>query len=292
MRWKLSRSSLIKDLIFMPIFRSFGTPSTWVSWKNGQPCASARTSSVVCLAIWEAFNSMAVPTTPPVGSYVACASANGASLVRLGYGRFQKRIEATVTSETRQIAVDLASDKEETNRTLHDAGLPVPRQRKVYNASDAVDSAERIGYPVVIKPLDSNHGQGVSVKLTTPDQVKLAFEGAQEYSKGVLVERYIPGSDYRMLVVDHQLLAVARRIPAHVVGDGVHTVEALVEEVNKDPHRGVGHENVLTRVGLDGVAERLLGHDGYSPETLPEPGETVYLSATANLSSSGPAIDD
>ena len=222
---------------------------------------------------------------------IPCTRLNGDSLVRLGYGRFQKRIEATLTSETRQIAVDLASDKEETNRTLHDAGLPVPRQRKVYNASDAVDSAERIGYPVVIKPLDSNHGQGVSVKLTTPEQVELAFEGAQEYSKGVLVESYIPGSDYRMLVVNHQLLAVARRIPAHVVGDGVHTVGALVEEVNKDPRRGIGHENVLTRVALDGVAERLLADKGYSPETVPEPGETVYLCATANLSSGGTAID-
>src|SRR5260370_9758289 len=164
---------------------------------------------------------------------IPCTRLNGDRLVRLGYGRFQKRIEATLTSETRQIAVDLASDKEETNRTLHDAGLPVPRQRKVYRASDAVDSAERIGYPVVIKPLDGNHGQGVSVKLTTPEQVELAFEGAQEYSKGVLVESYIPGSDYRMLVVDHQLLADARRIPARGVVVGGRSPHALVEGVRK-----------------------------------------------------------
>jgi cyanophycin synthetase len=222
---------------------------------------------------------------------IPCTRMDGDSLIRLGYGRFQKRIKAALTSETRQIAVDLASDKEETNQVLHDAGLPVPRQRKVYHAADAVDSAERIGYPVVIKPLDSNHGQGISIKLTTPEQVAFAFELAQEYSKGVLVESYIPGSDYRMLVVDDRLLAVARRVPAHVVGDGVHTVEALVEQVNKDPRRGRGHENVLTRVELDGVAERLLADKGYTPATVPLPGETVYLCATANLSTGGTAID-
>lgn len=222
---------------------------------------------------------------------IPCTRLNGESLILLGYGRFQKRIKATLTSETRQIAVDQASDKEETNRTLHDAGLPVPRQRKVYNAGDAVDSAERIGYPVVVKPLDSNHGQGISIKLTRPEQVELAFERAQEYSRGVLVESYIPGSDHRMLVVNGELLAVARRIPAHVVGDGVHTVEELVEEVNNDPRRGVGHENVLTRVELDGAAKQLLDDKGFSPETVPKPGETVYLCATANLSTGGTAID-
>jgi len=222
---------------------------------------------------------------------IPCTRVNGNSLVRLGYGRFQKRIKATLTSETRQIAVDLASDKEETNGILRDAGLPVPMQRKVYKARDAVHRAEDIGYPVVIKPLDSNHGQGVSTQLTTPEQVELAFDKAQEYSEGVLVESYIPGSDYRMLVVNDQLVAVARRIPAHVLGDGVHTIEELVEEVNRDPRRGVGHENVLTRVGLDGGAQRLLADKGYGPATVPEPGEIVYLCATANLSTGGTAID-
>jgi cyanophycin synthetase len=216
---------------------------------------------------------------------------NRNSLIRLGYGRFQKRIKATLTSETRQIAVDLASDKEETNGTLRDAGLPVPRQRKVYGARDAVHGAEDIGYPVVIKPLDCNHGQAVSIRLTTPEQVELAFDRAQKYSEAVLVESYIPGSDHRMLVVDGELLAVARRIPAHVVGDGVHTIEELVEEVNKDPRRGVGHENVLTRVELADAAERLLADKGYSPATVPKLGEIVYLCATANLSTGGTAID-
>ncbi|MGF6786140.1 cyanophycin synthetase [Paraburkholderia sp. 35.1] len=222
---------------------------------------------------------------------IPCTRLNRGSLIRLGYGRFQKSIKASLTSETRQIAVDLASDKGETNRILRDAGLPVPRQRKVYSARDAVHGAEQIGYPVVIKPLDSNHGQGVSVEVTTSEQVELAFERAQEYSEAVLVESYIPGSDYRMLVVNDQLLAVARRIPAHVLGDGVHTIEELVEEVNQDPRRGAGHENVLTRVELDGVAERFLADKGYGPKTVPVAGEIVYLCATANLSTGGTAID-
>jgi cyanophycin synthetase len=222
---------------------------------------------------------------------IPCMRLNGNSLIRLGYGRFQKRIKATLTSETRQIAVDLASDKEETNKILRDAGLPVPRQRKVYRARDAVRSAADIGYPVVIKPLDCNHGQGVSSRLTTPKQVELAFDRAREYSEGVLVESYIPGSDYRMLVVNNRLLAAAARIPAHVVGDGIHTIGELVEKVNADPRRGVGHENVLTLVVLDDVAEGLLADKGYSAATVPEAGEIVYLSATANLSTGGTSID-
>ncbi|MFL9937436.1 ATP-grasp domain-containing protein, partial [Paraburkholderia sp. RL18-103-BIB-C] len=205
--------------------------------------------------------------------------------------RFQKRIKATLTSETRQLAVDIASDKEETNRTLRDAGLPVPRQRKVYRACDAVVSAEQLGYPVVVKPLDCNHGQGVSIKLTTPEQVELAYKRARKYSHAVLVESYIPGSDYRMLVVNDQLAAVARRVPAHVVGDGLHTVQQLVEEANRDPRRGVGHENVLTRIELGDTAQSVLGAAGYDFETVPAPGESVYVCATANLSTGGTSID-
>jgi len=222
---------------------------------------------------------------------IPCTRMNADSPIRLGYGRFQKRIKATLTSKTRQLAVDIASDKEETNRTLRDAGLPVPRQRKVYRACDAVVSAEQLGYPVVVKPLDCNHGRGVSIKLTTPEQVELAFKRARKYSHVVLVENYIPGSDYRMLVVNDQLVAVAKRVPAHVVGDGLHTVEQLVEEANRDPRRGVGHENVLTRIELDDTAHSVLGAAGCDFETVPARGETVYLCATANLSTGGTSID-
>ncbi|MFL9913072.1 cyanophycin synthetase [Paraburkholderia sp. RL17-337-BIB-A] len=222
---------------------------------------------------------------------IPCTRMNADSLIRLGYGRFQKRIKATLTSETRQLAVDIASDKEETNRTLRDAGLPVPHQRKVYRACDAVVSAEQLGYPVVVKPLDCNHGKGVSIKLTTPEQVELAYKRARKYSHAVLVESYIPGSDYRMLVVNDQLVAVARRVPAHVVGDGLHTVEQLVEEANRDSRRGAGHENVLTRIELGDTAQSVLGAAGYDVKTVPVAGESVYLCATANLSTGGTSID-
>jgi cyanophycin synthetase len=222
---------------------------------------------------------------------IPCSRLNGHCLIRLGYGRFQKRIQATLTSETRQIAVDLASDKEKTNLLLRDAGLPVPRQRKAYGVREAVRAAEQIGYPVVVKPLNSNHGQGISIKLTTPEQVEAAFERAREYSEAVLVEGYIAGADYRMLVVNGQLVAAARRVPAHVVGDGVHSIDELVEQVNQDPRRGVGHGNVLTRIEIDEMAERLLADQGYRRETVLHRGVTVCLRATANLSTGGTAID-
>jgi cyanophycin synthetase len=216
---------------------------------------------------------------------------NADSLICLGYGRFQKRIKSTLTSETRQLAVDIASDKEATNRMLRDAGLPVPRLRKVYYACDALASAEQLGYPVVVKPLDCNHGHGVSIKLTTPEQVKSAFERARKYSDAVLVESYIPGCDYRMLVVNDQLVAVAKRVPAHVVGDGLHTVQQLVEEANRDPRRGEGHENVLTRIELGEMAQSVLAAAGHDFETVPARDETVYLCASANLSKGGTPID-
>jgi cyanophycin synthetase len=222
---------------------------------------------------------------------IPCMRIGADSLLRLGYGRYQKRLKATLTSETRQLAVDLASDKEETNRTLFDAGVPVPRQCKVYSAREAVARANELGFPVVVKPLDANHGHGVSVKLATDEEVEIAFERACAYSRAVLVESYICGADYRMLVINNQLIAVARRMPAHVVGDGRHTIAELVDAVNCDPRRGVGHENVLTRIELDDIALGVLGKSGYTPDTVPESGEIVYLCATANLSTGGISID-
>ncbi|HEY8375839.1 MAG TPA: acetate--CoA ligase family protein, partial [Nannocystis sp.] len=149
---------------------------------------------------------------------------NDQSLVQFGHGRYQKRIRATVTSETRHIAVEIASDKEETNKILGDLGLPVPRQHIVRSADRAVQAARRLGYPVVVKPLDANHGRGVSINLETEAAVRAAFEKAQEHSSSVIVETYIPGFDHRMLVVAGQLVAVAKRVPGHVVGDGEHTI--------------------------------------------------------------------
>ena len=218
---------------------------------------------------------------------------NRYSLVQLGHGRYQQRIQATVTGRTQHIAVEIASDKEDTRMLLESLGLPVPRQRLVYGPEDAVEAAHEIGFPVVTKPLNANHGRGVSIRLTTDDQVTRGFAHAGEHgtSSGVLVESFVSGFDHRMLVVDGHLVAVAKRVPGHVVGDGEHTVAELVEIVNRDPRRGVGHEKVLTQLALDDQAERLMAKAGYDAGTVLPAGQTFFLRATANLSTGGTAID-
>ena len=216
---------------------------------------------------------------------------NEYSLVQFGHGRYQKRIQATVTGETRHIAVELASDKEETNIILADLGLPVPKQHLVSNLRSTIRAAERIGYPVVVKPLNANHGRGVSTNLNGPEEVEVAYDKAKEHSRSVIVESFIVGLDHRMVVINGELVAVAKRMPGHVVGDGKHTVEQLVEIVNEDPRRGVGHEKVLTRLEFDHQAERLLKLGGYDRHTVLADGEVFFLRATANLSTGGTAID-
>jgi cyanophycin synthetase len=213
------------------------------------------------------------------------------SLVQFGHGHRQKRIQATVTSETRHIGVEIAGDKELTNRILGDLGLPVPRQDQVYDAEEAVEAAVKLGYPVVVKPLDANHGRGVSIGLTDADQVRVAFAAAAEHSSCVLVETYIRGFDHRMLVIDGELVAVAKRVPGHVVGDGISPIRALVDYVNSDPRRGFGHEKVLTRIELDDQAMRLLAKANVTPESVLQAGEVLFLRSTANLSTGGTAID-
>ncbi len=236
---------------------------------------------------------------PSTASLVTTAQARGIpwirlneySLVQFGHGRYQQRIQATITSRTPHIAVELASDKEETNRILATLGLPVPRQRLVQGEESAVRAAEEIGYPVVVKPYNGNHGRGVSIHLTDAAQVRLAVTEAQKHSRSVIVETFITGDDHRMLVVNGRLVAVAKRVPGHVVGDGRHTVEQLVAIVNSDPRRGIGHEKVLTRLEFDHQAEQQLGKTGYTRETVPPAGEIVYLRSTGNLSTGGTAID-
>ena len=238
---------------------------------------------------------------PSTGSLVAAAEArdipwlrlNQYSLVQFGHGKYQQRIQATITSQTNHIAVEISCDKEDTHNLLSDLGLPVPKQRMIYNENQAVRAAEHIGYPVVIKPLDANHGRGVSINLTTAEQVKTAFHHAKEHgkSRAVLVESFLTGFDHRMLVVNGELVAVAKRVPGHVVGDGEHTIEQLVDIVNEDPRRGVGHEKVLTRLEFDKQANRLLEEAGYSKETVLTKDEIFYLCSTANLSTGGTAID-
>ncbi|MEM7082635.1 MAG: cyanophycin synthetase [Pseudomonadota bacterium] len=236
---------------------------------------------------------------PSTASLVAAAEARGIpwlrlndySLIQFGHGRYQKRIQATCTGNTSNIAVELASDKEETNVILRDLGLPVPQQYLVRTESRARRAAERIGYPVVVKPLNANHGRGVSINLSTADEVGVAFAKAQEHSRSVLVESFIQGLDHRLLVVNDELVAAAKRMPGHVRGDGKHSIEQLVDIVNQDPRRGVGHEKVLTRLEFDHQAERLLAQVGYTRDTVPADDEVVFLRSTANLSTGGTAID-
>jgi len=216
---------------------------------------------------------------------------NDRSLVQLGHGKFQRRIQATVTSETKHTAVEIASDKRLTNQILSDLGLPVPRQMRVRGPNDAIEAAEKIGYPVVVKPLDGNHGKGVSINLTAAEQVRTAFEQAYEHSSVVIVETFQEGNDYRIVVVDGKVRAVAQRVPGHVVGDGRHTVAELVEIVNSDPRRGIGHEKVLTRLELDQQALRLLEQSGLTAESVLPDGKVFYLRSTGNLSTGGTSVD-
>ncbi|HSN72847.1 MAG TPA: cyanophycin synthetase, partial [Steroidobacteraceae bacterium] len=236
---------------------------------------------------------------PSTAALVRAAEARGIpwlrlneqSLIQLGHGRYQQRIQATVTGRTPHIAVELASDKEETNRILASLGLPVPRQQLVQSEAQAVRAAQRIGFPVVTKPYNGNHGRGISIRLTTDEEVIQGFRSAREHSRSVIVETFLDGDDHRMLVVNGELVAATRRTRGHVVGDGEHTIAELIEIVNRDPRRGVGHEKVLTRLELDAQAQRMLERAGLTPESVPQPDEIVYLRSTANLSTGGTATD-
>jgi len=218
---------------------------------------------------------------------------NEYSLVQLGQGVHQKRIRATMTSATSAIAVDIASDKELTLQLLSQAGLPVPRSEAVRTADAAVALARRIGLPVVTKPLDGNHGRGVILDLRDDDGVRAAFAKSADQSRRgwVIVETFVTGRDYRCLIVDGHMVAVAERVPAHVIGDGKHSVAELVELTNSDPRRGVGHEKVLTRIGVDEDAVELVRSQGYEMDGVPPVGETVKLALTGNMSTGGISVD-
>ena len=218
---------------------------------------------------------------------------NEYSLVQFGHGKYQQRIQATITSKTTNIAVAISCDKEDTHNLLHDVGLPLPIQKLVYSEEQAVKMARRIGYPVVVKPLDANHGRGITIDINLDSDVEAAFHFAKEKgkSRGILVESLIKGFDHRMLVVNGELVAVAKRVPGHVVGDGKHSIEQLVDIVNEDPRRGVGHEKVLTQLELDRQANLLIEQACHTSETVLPKDEIFYLRSTANLSTGGTAID-
>jgi cyanophycin synthetase len=236
---------------------------------------------------------------PSTGSLVRAAEArnipwlrlNTQSLVQLGHGRHKQLVQATVTGRTSYIAVETASDKDETNKILAARGLPVPRQELVRSADRAVSAARRIGFPVVTKPFNGNHGRGISIRLTSDDEVRAGFAVAREHSNSVIIESFLEGEDHRLLVVGGKLIAATRRTPGHVVGDGKHTVAELVEIVNQDPRRGVGHEKVLTRLELDEQAQSMLERAELTAQSVPETGRMVPLRSTANLSTGGTATD-
>ena len=213
------------------------------------------------------------------------------SLVQLGYGINQMRFQATITCKTSSIAVDLACDKESTKRMLDLASIPVPKGDICVDMEDLENVIHKIGYPLVIKPLDGNHGRGISINIKTWEEAMEGLEVAKKISRKVIVEKYVTGHDFRVLVIDNKLVAAARREPANVVGNGTNTIQELVDETNKDPRRGYGHENVLTEITIDRDSEDLLEKKGYSLSTIPKKNEIVYLKSTANLSTGGTSTD-
>jgi cyanophycin synthetase len=214
-----------------------------------------------------------------------------ARYVQLGQGRHQERLHETVTTHTKAISSAIARDKVTTSRLLAQLGLPVARQAPVSTKEEAVAAARRIGYPVVVKPAAGGKGVGIAIDLRNADQVRAAFGPASRARPTVIVEQYIEGDDHRMLVIDGELIAVARRVPGAVTGDGKQSVEQLVAEVNRDPRRGEDFTKLLNRLELDAQADTMLGERGYRRDSVPPPGEVVYLRRTANISTGGTPVD-
>jgi cyanophycin synthetase len=218
---------------------------------------------------------------------------NEQSLIQFGHGRFQQRVRASITGQTSIIATEIASDKNLTKKLLGDSGIPVPRGVVARDVEEAVREARRLRYPLVTKPLDGNHGRGVTIGISDEEQLRFGFAEAQAQAKGrdIIVEEYFAGHDHRILVVGGKLIAVSERIPAHVIGDGVHTIAQLIEEVNKDPRRGEGHEKVMTKIKVDAHVVEYLARSNLTIDSIPAAGDVVMLRATANLSTGGTAVD-
>ena len=236
---------------------------------------------------------------PSTGSIVSAAVARGipfrrltqGSLVQFGWGSKQKRIQAAETSFTSAIAESIAQDKELTKKLLHAAGVAVPIGRPVDDEDDAWKAAQEIGLPVVVKPQDGNQGKGISVNLTSEDQVRKAYQVAVSFFDDIMVEKYLPGHDWRVLVIGDKLIAAARRDPPLVIGDGKHTVRELVDIVNSDPRRSDGHATSLTKIRFDDIAIARLAEQGYNADSVPARGARVVLRNNANLSTGGTATD-
>ena len=214
------------------------------------------------------------------------------AMIQLGYGVYQKRLQATLSDRTGVLAVELACDKEATKQMLRDSGVPVPRGTVITSLRYLQEAIDEVGgFPVVIKPVNGNHGRGISVDVRDLPSAEDAFLLAQEISREVIVEKFHRGRDHRILVVNGKVVAVAERIPAHVIGDGVSTIRELIEITNKDPRRGDGHDNVLTRIEIDCTSQTVLERQGFTLDSIPQAGQICYLKATANLSTGGIAVD-
>ncbi len=213
------------------------------------------------------------------------------SLVQLGYGINQMRFQATITCKTSSIAVDIACNKEQTKKMLDDASIPVANGGICLDEEDLATVVTKIGYPIVLKPLDGNHGKGASINVKNWEDAVAGLAYAKKYSHRIIVEKFITGFDFRVLIIDNKLVAAAKRIPAHVVGNGKNTLQELITETNLDPRRGYGHENVLTQIDVDRDTTDLLEKLNYTLESVPKNGETVYLKSTANLSTGGTSVD-
>jgi cyanophycin synthetase len=214
------------------------------------------------------------------------------AMIQLGYGVHHKRIQATLSDYSGILGVELACDKEGTKQILRDAGVPVPHGTVINYLDELEGAIEEVGgYPIVIKPLDGNHGRGITIDIKDWNEAEKAYDVAREISRGVIVERYYRGRDHRVLVINGKVVAVAERVPAHVVGNGKSTVQELIDETNRDPNRGEGHDNVLTKITVDRNSLTLLQRQGYTLDTVLPSGEICYLRATANLSTGGIAVD-
>ncbi len=236
---------------------------------------------------------------PSTGSIIEEAEARGIpwirlnkySLCQLGYGRNQKRVQATVTSQTSSIGVEIAGDKEDTKFLLQQAEIPVPRGEIIRTQTGLEDSVKSLRYPLVIKPINGNHGRGVTTNIENWEQAVAALDNAKRISNSVIVEQYITGEDYRILVINYRMIAAARRLPAQVIGNGHSTVQELIDLVNSDPRRGFGHEKVLTSINIDTITHKQLEAQNLNLHSIPAKEQVVVLKDTANLSTGGTSID-
>ena len=236
---------------------------------------------------------------PSTASIIAEAEArnipwmrlNRYSLCQLGYGANQKRIQATVTSQTSSIGVELACDKDDTKHLLEQAEVPIPNGDIIRTERGLKEVIEDIGYPIVIKPVNGNHGRGITTNINALDDALIAFASAKEISRLVIVEKYVVGEDFRILVINNKMVAAAKRSPAHVIGDGKSTIKELIDKVNEDPRRGFGHEKVLTKIDINNLTLEILKENELTPESIVKSGVYVKLKNTANLSTGGTAED-